>query len=234
MRRLLKSLRRHYLKLTNAKTVRIDGVLLACGSEDVPAGVREDLFRNTYEDTERKLLLQVLQPGMKVVEIGAGIGFIGLLASRIVGDSNVWSYEANPSLEPIIRGNYDLNGLTPTLTMKAVTRDGSPITFFRSDNIVSSSVFDRARGDKQITVESVAFDDIMSELHPDVVIMDVEGAEIELLASQMRQEIRHLIVEMHAHIVGQQKIDGLVSHLEQEGFKLEARNRKTLHLKRVA
>lgn len=233
MRRLFKSLRRHYRKLTNVKTIRIDGVLLASGRDQVPAAVRDDMLRNTYEDTERKLLLKVLRPGMKVVEIGAGIGFIGLLASRIVGDANVWSYEANPTLEPIIRGNYRLNGLSPTLTMKAVTRDGNPITFFRSDNIVSSSVFDRARGDQQITVESIAFDDILAQLHPDVIIMDVEGAEIDLLAGALTADLHHLIVEMHPHIVGQQKIDSLWKHLEEEGFKLEARDRKTVYFKRV-
>jgi FkbM family methyltransferase len=233
MRRLFKSLRRHYLRLTNAKTIRINGVLLALAADDVPLGVRENLLRNTYEDTERKLLLKVLKPGMKVVEIGTGIGFIGLLASRIIGDENVWSYEANPSLEPIIRRNYALNGLAPALTMKAVTRDGEPVTFFRSDNVVSSSLFDRGRGDQKITVNSVAFDDIVAERLPDVVIMDVEGAEVDLLSGSLSGQIRHLIVEMHPHIVGQQKIDSLLNHLENEGFRLGARDRKTVYLQRV-
>jgi FkbM family methyltransferase len=229
----MRSLRRRYLTLTNAQTIRIDGVILASGLDAVPAAVREDLLRNTYEDTERKLLLKVLRPGMKVVEIGAGIGFIGLLASRIVGDANVWSFEANPSLEPLIRRNYDLNGLTPSLTMKAVTRNGNSVNFFRSDNIISSSVLDRSRGDQQITVESVAFDDVLAKLHPDVVIMDVEGAEVDLLAGALAAETRHLIVEMHPHIVGQQKIDNLLCHLEEQGFTLGARDRKTFYLERV-
>lgn len=114
---------------------------------------------------------------MKVLEIGTGIGFISLLASRIVGDKNVFCYEANSSLEASIRRNYALNNLHPQLTMKAVKVDGQPVTFFQSENIISSSVFDRARNDQKTLVESVQFQSVLYEVKPDVLIMDIEGAE---------------------------------------------------------
>lgn len=231
--RLYRSLRKRYLKLVDAQSVTISGVTLDSGKGRVPDDVRDALFRDTYEDTERKLLLTVLKPGMKVLEIGAGIGFIGLLAAKIVGEENVWSYEANPLLEPMIRRNYALNGVSPNLTMKAVTLDGAPVTFFRSENIISSSIYDRERGDQQIAVESVALPSVVADRDPDVIIMDVEGAEVDLLSLPLTPRIRHLIVELHPHIVGPEKISSLISDLTSHGFAIESRDRKTVHLQRA-
>lgn len=177
MRKILFSLRRRFFDFINKQTLSINKVIIFIERGSIPDNIRQDLLCNKYEDTERHLLLKFLTPAMKVLEIGTGIGFISLLASRIVGDKNVFCYEANSSLEAIIRRNYALNNLHPQLTMKAVKVDGQPVTFFQSENIISSSVFDRARNDQKTLVESVQFQSVLYEVKPDVLIMDIEGAE---------------------------------------------------------
>ncbi|SMF73705.1 methyltransferase, FkbM family [Xaviernesmea oryzae] len=232
MRKLWRSLRKRILYVVNPSTIRIDGIRLAVRKGDIPPGVRAALFRGLYENAERNLLLQVLKPGMKTLEIGTGVGFISLLATRICGEGNVLSYEANGTLEKIIRRNYELNGLRPNLRMRAVTPDGQPVTFFRNENIISSSVYDRKTEAEKVTVQSDAFAAIISEFDPVVLIMDVEGAEIELFQISDFRNLRHMIVELHPHIVGQDKITALVERLDKAGFAMRAKDRKTVYFQR--
>ena len=234
MKRLLRSLRKRFRYMFNARTVRLDGITIDTTAEHIPANVRELIFRETFEDTERDLIGKILKPGMRTLEIGTGIGFVGLVAARICGQSNVFCYEANPDLEPIIRRNFALNDMTPDLTMRAVTVDGAPITFFKSDNIISSSVYDRKRHDKQIVVESEALADILEKRAPSVLIMDVEGAEIELLGNVDLKNIEHIIVELHPHIVGEDAIAALISSLKDRGYVMRSSNRKATHFARTS
>lgn len=217
----------------NVRTVRLGGVTIDTTAGHIPENVRELIFREIYEDTERDLIGRILKPGMRTLEIGTGIGFVSLVAARICGEHNVFCYEANPELEPTIKRNFALNGLTPNLTMRAVTVDGEPITFFKSDNIISSSLYDRKRDDKQIVVESEALSDVLAKHDPSALIMDVEGAEIQLLGVDLKN-VADIIVELHPHIVGEDAIAALISDLKNRGYVMLSNNRKTSHFARAA
>lgn len=232
MKRLMRSLRKRFRYLTDARTVTINGVRIISDRERIPEQLRALLYREAYEDTERNLLLRVLKPGMRVLEIGTGIGFISLLSTRLCGEGNVLSYEANGSLEPMIRENYGLNGLKPRLKMRAITLDGQPVRFFRSDNIISSSVYDRKLQAQEVVVESDAFAGVIADFAPDVLIMDVEGAEIELFKVADLGPIRHIVVELHPHIVGEEKIAAVCDRLIEQGFVVRERDRKTSYFVR--
>ncbi len=234
MKRLLRSLRKSFRYMFKVRTVRLGGVTIDTTVGHIPENVRELIFREIYEDTERDLIGKILKPGMRTLEIGTGIGFVSLVAARICGENNVFCYEANPELEPTIRRNFALNGMTPNLTMRAVTVDGAPITFFKSDNIISSSLYDRKRDDKQIVVESEALSDVLAKHNPSALIMDVEGAEVQLLGDVDLQNIAHIIVELHPHIVGDAAISTLVSSLKARGYVMRSSNRKTSHFARAA
>ena len=217
----------------NARTVTLGGIVIDTTAGRIPENVRELIFREIYEDTERDLIGRILKPGTRTLEIGTGIGFVSLVAARMCGENNVFCYEANPELEATIRRNFALNGMTPNLTMRAVTVDGAPITFFKSDNIISSSLYDRKRDDKQIVVESEALSAVLEKHDPAALIMDVEGAEIQLLEVDLKNVI-DIIVELHPHIVGEAAIAALIASLKDRGYAMRSNNRKTSHFARVA
>ncbi|MCU4654174.1 FkbM family methyltransferase [Roseibacterium sp. SDUM158016] len=222
----------NYHRLRNTAFVSLDGVRVHSAEGRVPRAVRNGLYKKTYEDAERRLLQQVVRPGDRVLEIGAGIGAVGLLAARITGGQNVLSYEANPDLEPVIEANYALNETHPTLRMKAITTDGAPIVFYRADNILSSSVHERREAQNAITVESDSLADVIAEFSPDVLVMDVEGAETDLLKDAPLGGIRAIVLEVHPHIVGQAAIDELKSGLASAGFRTDAEDRLTVLMTR--
>ncbi len=233
MVRLVKSIKRQFRYLTNAKTTTINGVRLVSDRDRVPPYLRDLMFREIYENTERNVLLKILRPGSRVVEIGAGIGFIALLAAKICGQGNVWTYEANALVEDLIQDNFRLNDLTPELTMRAVTIDGREMSFNAAENIISSSAFDRDTTTKRITVRSDRIADLLLKHHPDVLIMDVEGGEYELLLGTDLLGVTDILVELHPHIIGADKVAEIVSSLGSRGFQPKTSDRKTFHFSRA-
>ncbi|HEV7317703.1 MAG TPA: FkbM family methyltransferase [Ensifer sp.] len=233
MKRLLRSVRKRFRYLTHARTVTIDGIRLVSDAARVPAVVRDLMFREVYEDTERNILLRLLKPGSRVLEVGTGVGFIALLAARTCGASNVLTYEANATLEPLIRENFRLNGIEPTLRLKAMTVDGRTISFFRSENIISSSAYDRKLPGAKVDIESDVFGEVLKHYQPDVLIMDVEGTEDELLRIGDFGSVRDILVELHPHIIGDAKVEELKKTLADKGFKQGETDRKTFHFHRA-
>ncbi|MEM6462282.1 MAG: FkbM family methyltransferase [Pseudomonadota bacterium] len=228
MKPKLRTLRQRIHNLLNSKTVVLDGVRLNAQASLVGTDVRTEMIRGSYEFAERKLLLSCLQPGDRVVEIGAGVGAIGLVAANAVGAANVVSYEANPDLELVIRGNHKLNNLAPKLVMKAVTVAGGSVDFYVAKSLLSSSL--HSRGEHTVrTVESEAFDLIIAEESPSVLVLDVEGAEVELLKNAKLEGIRALLIEMHPNVVGEEAIEGLEAYLKSVGFsKVQTLHRNML------
>ena len=101
------------------RVVTIGGVRVPRDPAMIPDEVIALIYQERWE-AEARLCREALRPGDRVLEIGAGTGFIGSLCARICGSENVLSYEANPRLEPLIRRTYALNGVSPTLRMRAI------------------------------------------------------------------------------------------------------------------
>lgn len=228
-----RNLRLHWHRMRGTQIVTLAGVRLASGEQQARV-VRYGLFKRTYEAPEQTLLHRVVRPGDTVLEVGAGIGFIGLLSARLAGQAGrVVSYEANPHLKPVIEKNYALNPLNPDLRMRAITQDGAPVSFHVSDNVVSSSLYQRAETQAVVTVESDALEAALAEVAPDVLVMDVEGAEVDLLATGDLAPIRAAVLEMHPHIVGEARIDALLASLAERGFAVTAQLENNVLIERM-
>lgn len=229
-----RNLRLYWHRMRDTQTVNLAGVRLRSGTDQARA-VRNGLFKRTYEVPEQTLLQQAVRPGDTVLEVGAGIGFIGLLSARMAGPSGrVVSYEANPRLQPVIAANYALNADRPELRMRAITQDGAPVTFHVSDNVVSSSLYQRAETQSAVAVDSDALHAALSEIAPDILVMDVEGAEVDLLAEGDLAPIRAAVIELHPHIVGEARIADLIDSLAARGLSVAARLDKNVLVTRGA
>jgi FkbM family methyltransferase len=205
-------------RILNTQVARIGTVRLNTNPADIPRSLRTAIFKGLYELPERQLVEASVRQGDRVLEIGTGIGFISILCSQRTGVGQVLSYEANPALRPAIEGNYRLNGLTPNLKMRAVTVKGQPISFFQNANVISSSLLDRENDARKITVESDPINEVIAAHRPDVIVMDVEGAEIDLLTAADLPEVRSIVVETHDHIVGADRTQAMLAALRLKGF----------------
>lgn len=229
-----RNVRLYWHRWLNTQDITHHGVRLSTSEDLVPRRIRSLLFKSNYEESEYALTAPLLKHGERVVEIGTGIGFISLLCSLACGADNVFSFEASPELEPVIRANYRLNGLVPNLRMRAVTVDGGPVAFYRDDHILSSSISERAGLGQEIVVESDPLDDVIRDCRPTILIMDVEGAETALLASARLDGVRHIVVETHPHVTGEAPVQDMLASLSEQGFSVVRRDRRNLHLARDA
>lgn len=211
-------------RLLKAETVTIDGVTATTDPKWVSKAVRNGLFKETYEEPERILTRGALTKGDRVLEVGGGVGFVSLICAKICGAENVLTYEANPSMQAVIKKNFELNGLTPQLRSKAITSDGGEATFFISDNIISSSLYEREGGKAQ-KILADAMDAVIAEWKPTALVMDAEGAEVDILGGSNLDGLTKLILELHPHIVGEPAIQKLKDHLARLGFRED----KTIH-----
>jgi FkbM family methyltransferase len=213
--------------------VRLDGVRIdasAVGSKKIA----NLLFKGIYEADERRLLAAICEEGDRVLEIGAGIGVIGLVAARICGAGAVVSYEANPRMREVIEANYRLNPVVPRIVMMPVTLDGGPIAFNLSDDIISSSSLARSDGPTHaVTVMSCAFADALRDHDANVVVMDIEGYEDTLLMQADLSTIAKLLVEFHPHVTGMEAVLRMQDHLRQLGFVEQGRSGNNVAYRRA-
>ncbi|MBO6507250.1 MAG: FkbM family methyltransferase [Roseibium sp.] len=204
------------------KTITLNGIRLTTERGEVPRDIQKQLYQNRYETQELTLVRAALVAGDRVLEVGAGIGFIGIACARICGPGNILSYEPNPAMKAVIEKNYALNDMTPNLRSKVLDVKPGEVEFFFSDTVLSSSLIDRQQG-SATRVEADGIGQVVEEFDPSAIVMDVEGAEIELLRNCRLDGVAKMIIEMHPHVVGEDRISDLCGFLSENGFSVEDR-----------
>lgn len=169
---------KHVLKTIHGVDLLID--------PSVDEGVELSLFQTgTYERGTIQLLHDFLQPGDTFLDVGANIGLMSSIASKIVGASGlVYAVEANPKTLDILSHNLTLNNCenTQILPIAVSNQKGEAILYENwSVNRGGSSLL--SQGDQEgIKVPMERLDDLFSEDTPlKLVKMDVEGVEPAVL-----------------------------------------------------
>ena len=170
----------------------------------------QDYFEGYVEPALQEILCKHLLPGMVFYDIGANIGFFTLLAARMVGArGKVYTFEADPDVADRLRENVEKNEFRNVIIVRqAVWSSKGSVTFSRADEsqspdlglgrVTSSAVV----GEKSIEVPCTSVDEfVATEVRPDFIKCDVEGAECEVVAGGQRvlTECRPLMVcEVHS------------------------------------
>ena len=165
-------------------------------------------FEGGGEPEVQAALQKYLHPGMIFYDIGANIGFFSLLAARLVGKGGrVVAFEADPEIARRLREHAVRNEFGwITVEEKAAWSEPRTVFFARTDPTTSP---DRglghvvaAGGSDTIQVNADSLDNYTeTQLSPDFIKCDVEGAEVEVFrgASRLLKEKRPgIICEMHS------------------------------------
>ncbi|RFP85753.1 FkbM family methyltransferase [Rhodobacteraceae bacterium 63075] len=180
----------------------IGGVRLGCPGAQLTAKIRAKLESGQYEGSEARAVSMRLRPGQRVLELGAGLGYIGALAAQVTGGAQVTSVEANPDMLETIRANFDRNdGAQITLRHGAVVGaefEGETLSFARARQFWASRIADvTSRAGGLVEVPAVRIDALLDEVRPQMVIMDIEGAEQHLFTREWPRFVKTVVMELH-------------------------------------
>lgn len=174
-----------------------------------------------YELQESRALTEFLKPEDVVMDIGAGVGFVSVLAARIVGGQNVIAIEANPSLLPVLQNNLALNDVAgATLLNFAVVASGEPRTTLYLNRAFWASTTLAAKNTplKGVEVPAISLEAITAEWQPTVVVCDVEGSEKDFFQAPLPPCVRLIILELHPTKYSAQAFDTILARLAAIGF----------------
>jgi len=169
----------------------------------------------TYESEKQSALKQFVKTGMTVFDIGANAGFYTLAFSRLVGvEGQVWVFEPSAENAEYLLRHISLNQLHNVNLIQAAVSDKIGIIGFQitgchaTGHIVDTGPY---------RVPTVSLDGLMAENVipvPDVIKMDVEGAEFLVLngaRTLLNNNKTILFVALHGENQKQRCLDLLFS-----------------------
>jgi len=162
----------------------VHGIKLRVPGKAMNAELRKALESENYEWNERLAITRHVTPEDRVLDIGAGVGFISSIAAQVVGGDRVVAVEASPVLQEVLRSNLDENGARATRLVHAAvvpdTHEEGSVTFAVTGAFWASALAGHAPGHAtEVTVPAVQLSTLLEEHQPSIVVMDVEGAEVE-------------------------------------------------------
>lgn len=162
----------------------------------------------TFERERIRAMAQVIQPDHVVFDIGAEQGDISALLASWVPDGGVVLVEPNPKVWPCIRATFKENGLPKPIAgfVGFCASESGEGWGTQSWPAECAGTIDPAAGfahlAEQDDIDRASLDDLadLIETHPDVLTIDVEGAELEVLkgaAATLRGARPQVFVSIH-------------------------------------
>ena len=146
-----------------------------------------------YEREVTALCLNLIKPGMNVVDAGANLGYYTLITSALIKHGEVHAFEPQPFLYSYLCRNVVLNGChNVVVNQTAIADNDGTAVLYGDPKGGASSLFQHPRGVQQIEVPTISLDSYFSNAgwpRVDFIKMDIEGAEVRAL-SGMRELVR--------------------------------------------
>jgi len=175
-----------------------------------PGGSNVGYLLGTAEQEIQDVLQFWLRPGMTVYDVGANVGFISVIAARLVGEKGyVCAFEPFPMLADQAMHNANLNQFR-NLSIQQVAlsdKDGEAI-FQVSKNLTMGKLLNQGSNEPDAAGELIVRIGKIETLvateglpDPDLIKIDVEGAEAATLdggVEVLRRVRPMLLIELHS------------------------------------
>ncbi len=161
-------------------------------------------FRSNFENDwdEMKAFLEVAEKARVLFDVGADKGVLAASFTALGKNKRAFAYEPSPSGCASMRELFSLNGLADQIEIvsKVVGKRSERVAFSQEDCGYVQVV--PVASAEEVEAECVSLDDECERLGfaPDLVKIDVEGAEEQVVAGMYQTLARHqpaLLLELH-------------------------------------
>lgn len=212
-------------KEAGLELLKVHGITVPLASDEVSPVIWQALTCGSYEAKEARWVFKAVRPNDRVLELGTGIGIITSLMATIPGVL-VWSFEANPSTAALARRVISANNLRNVVLSQGILTAGEPGTFpfYVRDDLWMSSM-DKSQGPyrREISLASTNIDQFIADHAINVLVMDIEGAERDLLGGSELPGIERVFLELHDHLYGLSGVREITQALAAKGFAYDPR-----------
>lgn len=185
--------------------------------------IERKIAAGTYESFESHAARMRIKPGMRVLEVGAGLGYVSSVCAEMAGPENVVSLEANPQMLKPARANLVRNGYgAVTLEHGAAVsseRAGQEVNF-RAGRLFwgGAALAEGQEHEDMVAVPALDLHDIMVGWKPRFVMLDVEGGEAELFRRPWPRFVRFVVLELHPRKYASSVIKEIVDCMSASGL----------------
>ncbi|SPF80496.1 FkbM family methyltransferase [Pseudoprimorskyibacter insulae] len=182
---------------------------------------RKALRLGTYDHQKAEAALRVIRSDDRVLELGAGIGFLSTLLATKRQVQSIHCYDANPKLVRYIREVHVANGVVQAQVHNAVlsAEAGDPVPFYERDHFLDSSLDasdEPPLAEHQVTRATLA--EAMETARPTALISDLSGAEAKVLIGTDLTALRLAIIELDTAALGQTGVQTIFDTMADAGL----------------
>ena len=188
--------------------------------------IRKSIEGERYEGQETIAARKHIIETDRVLELGAGTGYVTMQIASLIGSENLMSVEASPKMVPVVEKNLGANlfeGVT-VINAAVVPDDFSAdhVSFHMTAAFWASSlnptIAKKWKSTETVDVPAVKIGDLMQEHKPTVVIMDIEGGEQGLFDTAWPAHVRLLVIELHPKLYPDEVIKQIFDQMSASGL----------------
>ena len=165
-----------------------------------------------HEESITELLLEDLKASKCFVDVGANLAWYTCLASKRMPNGIVYGFEMDSLNYALLQKNVSINECRNVMIYHAAVTDMPGRASYKRRSIDPRADFHLSSGapetdaGAEISVEAISLDDFFEdkEVKPDVIKIDVEGAETKVLKGMkgiMKTQDLRLFVEVHPRVL---------------------------------
>ncbi len=177
------------------------------------------LFNDFYETTEHACLPLIYEKSDRVLDSGAGLGYISLEIAHLA--DFVAGVEALPNCADVARLNTQ-HRPNVLIVDGALGLSDKPVTFHHRYLEYASSIYDTTIAHDPIAqsfeVPGVDINRLIGELNLNCLHLDLEGGEVDLLEGVNLSPIHKVTLETHQYVYGQDGTARIMAALFRGGL----------------
>ena len=204
----------------SSSSLVVHGIEVPISPSEVSPLIWERLSNGSYESKEIRLAPKAAKRGDRILELGAGLGIV-TSALAAVPLARVWAFEADPLTVKLAQRVLATNERDNVVLAHGILGAGQPrdFRFYRRRDLWASSLIE-SQGcyEETIHVPSANVDEFVARHSIDLMVMDIEGAELELLSQATLPGVERIFVELHDFLYGLEGVQTIMMELGRKGY----------------